>query len=110
MPPGIYLSMGLCFAVAITVLASAFQSGIRVPYGIIVAFLVAFFAVPTIFVRTSRARGGNVKALGWFEFLDKGIVTATGRTSAGGATTLVLILPVLILLWAIAVATIAALV
>ena len=109
-PTAIYASMVLCFAGAITVLALSFNSGMAVSYGIIFAFLVAFFAIPSLFVKTSRGRGGNAKALGWFEFVDKGIVTATGRTKASEAATLVLMLPVLILCWAIAVAIIAALV
>ena len=110
MPIGIYAAIALCFAGAIAVLALSFRSGMAVSYGIIFFFLAAFFAIPALFVRTSRGHGGNAKALGWYEFIDKGIVTATGRTSAGEAATLVLMLPVLILAWAIAVAIIAALV
>ena len=110
LPNGIYAAMVVCFAGAITVLALSFHSGMAVAYGIIFAFLTAFFAIPSIFVRTSRGRGENAKAPDWYEFIDRGIVTATGRTKAGEAATLVLMLPVLILAWAIAVAIIAALV
>ena len=110
LPNGIYAAMAICFAGAITVLALSFHSGMAVSFGVIFFFLAAFFAVPAIFVRTSRGRGGNTKALGWYEFMDRGIVTATGRTRGGEAATLVLMLPVLILCWAIAVAIIAALV
>jgi hypothetical protein len=107
-PSGVYVAMALCFIGAIAVLAFSFHSGMAVSFGIIFAFLAAFFAIPAIFVRTSRARGGNAKAPSWYEFVDSGIVTATDRTKAGEAVTLVLMLPVLILGWAVAVAIIAA--
>lgn len=106
MPTGIYVAMALCFAGAIAVLAFAFRSEMAVSYGIVFAFLAAFFAIPVIFVRTGRGS----KALDWSGFREKGIATATGRTGGGEAAMLVLLLPFLILCWAIAVATIAALV
>jgi hypothetical protein len=109
LPNGIYAAMAICFAGAIGVLATAFTGGMAVSYGIIFAFLAAFFGVPALFVRTSRGRG-NSKALRWDVFRESGIATQTGRTAAGEATMLVLLLPVIILCWAIAVATIAALV
>ena len=58
----------------------------------------------------AMARDSGSRALRWHEFLDRGIDTATGRTKAGPATVLVLVLPFLILCFGIAVATIAALV
>ncbi len=108
-PTGIYVAMGLCFAGAIAVLALAFRSGMAVSYGVVFAFLAAFFAIPAIFVRSADEHGSN-KALDWYTFREKGIATATGITRAGEATTLVLLLPFLILCWAIAIVTIAALV
>jgi hypothetical protein len=102
--------MGLCFAGAVTVLAVAFRTDMAVSYGIIFAFLAAFFAIPALFVRTARGRGGNTRPLDWYTFRESGIATATGISSAGEATTLVLLLPALIFCWAIAVAVIAALV
>jgi hypothetical protein len=107
LPTGIYVAMGLCFAGFAVVLATAFQARMAVSYGIVFAFIAAFFAVPAVFVRTSP---GETKALDWFTFRNEGIMTATGRTGAAEAATLVLTLPFLILCWAIAVATIAALV
>jgi hypothetical protein len=108
LPTGLYVTMALLFAAAITVLATAFRTNMAVSYGIVFAFLAAFFAVPGLFVHASPERSS--KPLGWFEFCDRGIATATGRTGAGEATVLVLILPFLILCWAIAVAAIAAIV
>ena len=70
----------------------------------IFAFIGAFFAVPALFPAMAPQ---SPKALSWFQFGDQGIATATGHASAREATILVLILPFLILCFAIAVATIA---
>jgi hypothetical protein len=109
MPTGVYVAMALFFAGAIAVLATAFTSGMAVSYAIVFAFLIAFFGIPAIFVRTAPGDEGS-KALGWSIFRESGIATATGRTSGGEAAMLVLLLPFLILCWAIAIVTIAALV
>jgi hypothetical protein len=104
-----YGAMALFFAGAVAVLATAFTGGMAVSYGIVFAFLAAFFAIPAIFVMTSRGQG-DTKALSWTEFREFGITTATGRASAGEAMTLVLLLPFLVLCWAVAIVLIAALV
>jgi hypothetical protein len=109
LPGGIYAAMALLFAGFVAVLGTAFRGGhMAVVYGVIFAFLAAFFAIPVIF---SRPPGeGHTKALSWTMFQYKGIDTATGRTSATEATVLVLMLPFLVLCFAISVAIIAALV
>ena len=56
--------MALCFAGAIAVLATGFSSGMGLSYGIIFAFLVAFFGIPALFVRASRGNG-DTKPLAW---------------------------------------------
>jgi hypothetical protein len=57
-----------------------------------------------------KPESSRTHAVSWSRFLDEGIDTATGRTGALEATTLVLLLPSLIFGWAIAVAVIAAVV
>jgi len=102
LPRGLYAAMGIMFASFIAVLALGFRGGhMGVAYGVIFFFLAAFFAIPAIF---QQKRG-----LSWAMFRYKGIKTATGHTSAGEATVLVLLLPTLILCFGIAIATIAAL-
>ncbi len=109
LPSGIYIAMALMFAGFIAVLASAFRGGhMAVGYGVIFAFIAAFFAVPAAFPNVGGEDARN-KALSWFDFSDRGIMTATGHSSAGEATTLVLLLPFLVLCFGIAIATIAAL-
>ncbi len=108
LPTGIYVAMGTMFVGFVAVLSLAFSSEMALSYGVIFAFLGMFFAVPSLFPRMAGAK--SARALSWSEFADRGIDTATGRTSAGSATVLVLALPVLILCFAMAIAVIAAVV
>jgi hypothetical protein len=78
------------------------------PIAVIVLLIVAAFGVPAIWVR--MAPGSRRTAKSWSRFRNDGIATEHGRTSARDAMVQVLILPVLIFLWGIAVVTIAALV
>ena len=108
LPTGIYVAMGIMFTGFVAVLAFAFTGEMAVSYGVIFAFIGMFFAVPALFPR--MARDSSTRALQWQEFRERGIETATGNTSAGAATVLVLALPFLILCFAVAVAAIAAVV
>lgn len=109
LPTAIYVAMAAMFAGFIAVLSFAFRSGhLAVAYGVIFAFIAAYFAVPALF--PLQAPGRRRRALSLFDFADRGIVTATGRSNARDATILVLLLPFLILCFGIAVATIASLI
>ena len=107
LPPALYFGMGLMFLGFVSVLSLAFSEHMLVSYGVFVSFIAAFFAVPAIFV---RAAPDGARALRWHDFMENGVATATGRSGGTEATVLVLLLPFLILCWAVAVATIAALV
>jgi hypothetical protein len=93
----------------VTVLTLAFSTHMAVSYGVIAIFIGAYFAVPAIFARTGPDQS-HTRALGWYEFRDRGIATATGRCSGKDATVLVLLLPFLIFCFGVAVAAIAAVV
>lgn len=71
------------------------------------ALLLAFFGIPAIFQKMAPK---GTRALTWFEFVNRGIATGSGHTTAGEATVLVLLLPLLIVGFGIAVTIIAALV
>ncbi|MCM0000846.1 MAG: hypothetical protein NBV68_15820 [Erythrobacter sp.] len=90
------------------VVGSAFANpALAIPMAIFVVFIIAGFGVPAIWTRLA----GNTSApqtLGEFEA--RGIQTATGRLAAKDASIQVLILPVLLVVWGLAVAVIAALV
>jgi hypothetical protein len=108
LPSGVYVAMAALFAGFIGVLSLALRGGqMAIVYGVIFAFIAAFFAVPAIL--PAMAPSGK-KALSWADFRSRGIQTATGRSSAGEATVLVLLLPALIFCFGIAIAVISAMI
>ena len=110
LPTGLYVATALLFIGFVSVLSFAFMGPtLVVPYAVFVAFIAAFFVVPGLWA-AMEPKESRTRALDWYEFREKGIMTLTGRSSAVEATTLVLLLPFLILCWAVAVVTIAALV
>ena len=105
LPKGLYIAMAALFAGFIGVLSLSFRGGhMAVAYGVIFAFIAAFFAIPALFPAMAPDRR---KTLSWAMFRMRGIQTATGRSSAGEATVLVLLLPFLIFCFGMAVAAIA---
>lgn len=109
LPTGLYAATAALFFGFVGVLSLAFANpGMAVPFGICVAFITAFFAIPVIFVKA--APKGSAPALDWSRFREHGIATATGRCSGREAAVLVLVLPLLIFCWALAITLIAALV
>ncbi len=104
-PSGLYVAMAVLFAGFVSVLGLGFRGGhMAVAYGVIFALIAAFFTIPALFPAMSPDRK---KALSWAMFRMRGIQTATGRSSAGEATVLVLLLPFLIFCFGMAVAAIA---
>lgn len=108
LPPGIFVAMAALFAGFIGVLSLALRGGqLALVYAVIFAFITAFFAVPAIFPRMAPSRK---KALSWADFRSRGIETATGKSSAGEAMVLVLLLPTLIFCFAVAIAVLSAMI
>jgi hypothetical protein len=105
LPPALYVATAALFMGFVTVLCVAFRSNMLVSWGVIAVFIAAFFAVPTIFALVSTGDSRR-RALGWEEFMKNGVATATGRASGAEATVLVLLLPVLIFCFGLAVAAI----
>ena len=109
LPTGLYAAMAALFFGFVAVMAIGFGApGMVVPTGIIVVFIACFFAVPAVLVRTHPE--SRRPAMTWVRFRREGIATHYGPASARDATIQVLILPVLIFLFGVAVAAIAALV
>jgi len=90
------------------IVGSAFANPVlAIPMAIFVLFILAGFGIPAIWTRLA----GNASApqtLGEFEA--RGIMTNTGHLAPRDATIQVLILPVLLVIWGLAVAVIAAVV
>ena len=103
LPVGLYAAMAVFFTGFIGVLAAVLHGGhLAVAFGVIFAFIAAYFAVPFVFPR--MAGSSRTKALSWDEFSERGIVTATGHSTARDAAILVLLLPSLIFCFGLAVA------
>lgn len=82
--------------------------GMVIPIAICVIFTVAFYVVPMKWATMEPDNPG--KSMPLARLMDRGVDTINGRCSGGAAVAQVLVLPVLLLLWGIAVVTIAALV
>lgn len=108
LPPVLHIATALLFLGFVSVLSFAFRApAMAVPFGIFVVFIVGFFTVPAMWVRM-KPEENHSKALRWSELGNAGIGTPDGRTGGREAAILVLLLPFVILCWAVAVAMIAA--
>ena len=109
MPTGLYWASAAFLFGFVGVTSIGFATpGLIIPIGIIVFFLGMFFAIPALFVRSAPKE--SRRPLSWSDLMERGIDTATGRTSGREAVVLLLILPLLIFCWGVTVVAIAALV
>lgn len=108
-PPVLHgLTVGLYLAF-LAVMAFAFQDrNLIIPMVIFVGYIVMAFGVPAMWVRMAPGHGN--KTISWADYKHLGINTYTGNMSATDAAGQILILPVLIFVWAVAIALIAAVV
>lgn len=108
LPSALYGATIACYLGFLVIVGSAFANPVlAIPMAIIVLLIVAAFGVPAIWTRL-RDNGSEPQTLGEFE--TRGIMTNTGRLAPRDATIQVLILPVLLVTWGLAVAVIAAVV
>lgn len=109
LPPALLLgAFGFFFAYLAVMWVGFAADGLVLPMVVNVVFVAAFAIVPAKWATMKPEH--RDRALDWAHFRATGIDTATGRTPAGEAATLVLLLPACILGWGIATTTIAALV
>jgi hypothetical protein len=78
------------------------------PMAIFILFTTAFYVVPMLWAVMQPDNPSRALSLG--QLLARGIPVETGHSSGGAAIAQVLVLPVLIFFWGVAVVTIAALV
>ncbi|TWJ09653.1 hypothetical protein [Altererythrobacter ishigakiensis] len=109
LPKTLYGATIACYLgfVAITALAFA-NPGLIIPMVIIAGIIVAGFVVPGIWTQL-KPETKSSNAVSYDRFNGEGIMTHTGPLKARDAATQVLILPVLVLFWGVAVVTIVAL-
>lgn len=108
LPNSLYAATIACYLGFLAIVGSAFANpGLAIPMAVIVLLIAAFFGVPAIWTRL-KENASRPATQGEFEA--HGIMTLTGHLSAGEASAQVLVLPVLLVCWGLAVALIAALV
>jgi hypothetical protein len=109
LPAGLYGTTVALYLGFVAVMMVGFGNPLLViPLGVIVLTIIAGFVLPTIWTKLTPESGQRPKSFG--RFGQDGIMTAYGRSAARDASVQVLILPVLIFCWGIAVVVIAALV
>lgn len=108
LPKALYAATVACYLGFLLVVGTAFASPmLAIPMAIFVVFIVAGFGVPAIWTRLA-GNPSEPQTMG--EFALKGIMTHTGRLAPRDATIQMLILPVLLVVWGLIVAVIAAVV
>ncbi|UYV14330.1 hypothetical protein [Porphyrobacter sp. ULC335] len=108
LPTALYAATVAGYLGFLVVVGSAFANPVlAIPMAIFVVFIVAGFGVPALWTRLA---GNTSEPQTMGEFEARGIMTNTGRLTARDATIQVLILPVLLVVWGLAVAVIAAVV
>lgn len=109
LPAALYGATVACYLAFLGITAAAFGNPeLIMPMAIFTFFIFAGFGVPTVWAKMDPAKLARAKS--WMRFRRDGISTLTGHNTAGEATVQVLILPALIVVWGLAVVTIAALV
>lgn len=108
LPTALYGTTIACYLGFLAIVGTAFANPLlAIPMAVIVLLVVAAFGVPAIWTRL-KDNASEPETLGEFE--TRGIMTNTGRLAPRDAAIQVLILPVLLVCWGIAVAVIAAIV
>jgi Flp pilus assembly protein TadB len=108
LPSGLYIGTVGAYFAFLAVMAAAFMTGeLILPMAICAIFVTMAFGVPMLWTRMKREDAGA--PLSWGQFANRGILTHTGRLTAGEASVQVLILPVLILFWGVCITVIVAL-
>lgn len=109
LPPRLYAATVALYLGFVGVLGIGFGNPEMIlPVAIFALFILAGFGVPALWA--TMAPTTDSRPLGWSRFADEGIATLTGRVKASDAVAQVLILPVLIFVWGLAVLVIAALI
>ena len=113
LPTGLYVATAGLYLGFLAVMAAGLGNpGLVIPMAIFAFFIVAGFGVPAIWTRlkSNAVDANTTRPLTTGQFESKGIMTHTGKLAPRDAAIQMLILPVLIVLWACAAVTIAALV
>lgn len=109
LPSALYMASAGLFLAFLGIMFVGFSTpGLIIPMAIFTIFIIGFYGLPAVWTNMKPDSQQNPLTMG--KFARDGIMTNTGRLNAREATIQMLILPVLIVMWGLAVVTIAALV
>ena len=109
LPRGLYMATVGLYLAFLAVMAVAFLNPeLAIPMVIFAFFIIMGFGLAGKWA--SMQPDNDSDPLSWSQFRNRGIATLSGRLTAGQASVQVLMLPILILFWGMAVAIIAAVV
>jgi hypothetical protein len=107
--PALFAATIGAYLAFLAIMATVFVSPeLVIPFGICFVYVAMAFGTPAMWARISPRPEGRYQT--WAEFREEGVETATGKISSGGAIAQVLVLPMLIVGWALAIGLIKALV
>jgi len=107
LPTGLYIATVGAYLAFLGIMAASFLTGeLVIPMVIFVVYIAMAFGIPAMW--TGIGENNGARRLSWSNFQSKGVMTHDGPVTAGAATAQVLILPLAILGWGLAIAIIAA--
>lgn len=108
LPTGLYVATVALYLAFMGVMTSLFLNpSLAIPLVVMVGFIIVAFGLAGMW--TTMQPDNDTSPLSWGQFSSRGIQTLSGHLTAGEASAQVLILPVLILVWGLAIAVIVAL-
>ena len=108
LPTGLYAVTVACYLAFLAVMSVLFMNGgLAIPMAVMIGFVIAAFGVCALW--PSMNPDSDSSALTWGQLAARGVQTLSGPLTAGEAAIQVLILPVLIVVWGLAIAVIVAL-
>ncbi|MEL6707443.1 MAG: hypothetical protein AAFP79_04095 [Pseudomonadota bacterium] len=108
LPTALFGTTVACYLGFLGIMLAAFAAPmLAIPMVIFAGFIVAGFGVPMIWTRLA---GNTTKPMSYGQFRNTGVMTNTGRCAPRDAAIQMLILPVLIVCWGLAVSIVVAIV
>ena len=99
--PALFAATIGAYVAFLAIMATVFVSPeLVIPFAICFVYVGMAFGTPAMWAKISPRSEGRYQT--WAEFRDEGLEIATGKISSGGAIAQVLVLPVLIVGWAVA--------
>ena len=107
LPPAMFVATIGAYLAFLLIMAAAFMNReLVLPFAIFFIYVAMAFGVPGLWARIVPRPSGRYQS--WSEFRAEGMEIATGRIGGNAAIAQVLVLPVLIVGWAVATAIIVA--